>query len=288
MSAAGKCRLCEPCAGLVCRGELPGMGGVNQSENFILNCGAWREIPPGRKDSGRIPQVRLAPMTGAVENAGWHDERSFYPALVGLALRSGFALSIGDGTPDEKLLYGIQAVRDARMTNPGVKAAVFIKPYENKKILERMEMAMDVAEVLGVDTDAFNIVTMRDKARLERKSSAQLKELMDWSRARGIPFAVKGIFTEYDMDILRDLCPDIAVVSNHGGRVPVRRGSTAAFLALRSDEILLRCGALWADGGIRSLSDVRKAAGYGVSCVMLGRPFVSTLLSGKDSLVLKD
>ena len=32
-----KCRLCKECNGKACIGELPGMGGVFESSNFILN-----------------------------------------------------------------------------------------------------------------------------------------------------------------------------------------------------------------------------------------------------------
>ena len=30
--------------GFGCKGQLPGMGGVNQSENFLLNCSGWKDF----------------------------------------------------------------------------------------------------------------------------------------------------------------------------------------------------------------------------------------------------
>ena len=38
-----KCRNCKVCNGYGCKGQMPGMGGPNQSKNFILNCAAWKE-----------------------------------------------------------------------------------------------------------------------------------------------------------------------------------------------------------------------------------------------------
>lgn len=38
-----KCRLCARCDGYGCRGQLPGMGGVFNSANFIANCLAWKK-----------------------------------------------------------------------------------------------------------------------------------------------------------------------------------------------------------------------------------------------------
>ena len=98
-------------------------------------------------------------------------------------------LSIGDGCPDEKLLWGIEAVKSVNK-----KAAVFIKPYENKKILERIEWSASVAECIGIDIDAYNIVTMRNKVNLEKKTEKNLVEIKNRLSALGLPFVLKGIF----------------------------------------------------------------------------------------------
>ena len=36
--------MCKKCDGFGCKGELPGMGGVYESENFIKNVSAWNEF----------------------------------------------------------------------------------------------------------------------------------------------------------------------------------------------------------------------------------------------------
>ena len=38
-----KCHFCNECLGTGCINELPGMGGVNNNENFQLNCLAWKK-----------------------------------------------------------------------------------------------------------------------------------------------------------------------------------------------------------------------------------------------------
>lgn len=271
-----KCKNCAVCLGKVCLNQLPGMGGVDDNKNFISNCKAWSEISSGPFFNQNV-KIRLAPMTGAVENAGYGCERDFYFDLVNQCVKSDIPLSIGDGCPDEKLLWGIEAVESVHK-----KAAVFIKPYENKKILERIEWSEKIAESIGIDIDAYNIVTMRNKVNLEKKTEANLREIKNTLSGKGLPFILKGIFTSEDIELVRQIKPDVALVSNHGGRVPTVTGSSAEFLAANAEELKKYCGQLWVDGGIRYKRDVEKAASWGVQEVLLGRPFVTALCYKKS------
>ncbi len=298
---------------------MPGMGGVYGNENFRRNCEDWKilartfaagslpsaetsreaaeslqlaALPHGAEKSPlqtaasqRMPLIRLAPITGGVENVGYQDERSFYFDLITAVSEAGIALSIGDGCPDEKILGGIAALRAVRRFYPERRAAVFIKPYENKRIFERIEWAGSCAELIGVDIDSYNIVTMRNLVRLEKKNAAQLREIR---RALRVPFAVKGIFTEADVELVRELKPDVAVVSNHGGRIETRRGSTAAFLAEYGRALQANCGELWVDGGIRDKGDIETAARFGAAQVLVGRPFISALCRGGVREVIRE
>lgn len=258
-----------------CVGQLPGMGGADESRNFILNCKAWDKIPFGKFDSN-IAELRIAPMTGSVENVGYPDEKSFYFDIVKKAAEEKIPLSIGDGCPDEKLLWGIEAVREKN-----TKAAVFIKPYENKRILERIEWAGGIMEFCGIDIDAYNIVTMRNKVRLEKKSAASLLEIKKILERNSIPFVIKGIFTDEDVQLVKELKPYAAYISNHGGRVPTAEGSTAEFLLGNFDEIKNSCAEVWVDGGIRTRENFEKAQSHGVSRILLGRPFATALCYGR-------
>ena len=272
-----KCHFCQSCDGMGCIGEMPGMGGPNASRNFLHNCEAWERIARPAQESVRMPDIRLAPVTGAVENVGYDDERSFYFDLIDYCLRHGIKLSIGDGTPDCKLLYGIQAVQAAGERYPGTKAAVFIKPYPQEKVFERIEWALPVAEGVGMDIDSYNIITMRNLVHLEKKTPAQLRGIKTRLEAAGLPFAIKGVFTAEDVETVAAVKPAIAYISNHGGRVDTREGSTAEFLEAYAEKLRANCGELWIDGGIRSQREIALAAAYGVSTVLEGRPFITAL-----------
>jgi len=271
-SVEAKCHFCDVCDGHGCLSELPGMGGVYNNENFIRNCADWDLLS---SDAARIPAIRLAPITGASQNVGYLDEKPFYEEILRASVHAGIRLSIGDGYPDEKLKFGIAALRAV-----GRKGAVFIKPYENKSILERMEWAEGIAECVGVDIDSYAILTMRNLVNLQKKTSKDLLDLKSRAGRYGIPFAIKGIFRPEDIELVKAVRPDVIVISNHGGRVETDRGSTALFLSEHARELMSYAGEIWVDGGIRKKRDLLAAGSYGVAEVMVGRPFISALLQG--------
>ncbi len=277
-----KCHFCNECIGLGCVAELPGMGGIRENINFQLNCAAWDGIQLEsftlkEKEKAELPSVRLAPITGGMENVGYFSEEQFYYDLIRAVHKSGYSLSLGDGCPDIKLQTGIKAVLKEQEENPSLRSAVFIKPYSNEKIYERIDWSRPVANIIGVDIDSYNIVTMRNLVKLEKKTPAQLKEVMKYA---GHPFAVKGVFTKEDVEMVKELKPDIIVVSNHGGRVENRTGSTAEFLAEYGKELKNCCDKLWVDGGIRKYRDLQIAGLLGADEVMIGRPFITALCKG--------
>lgn len=277
-----KCHFCPECSGYGCISELPGMGGIRENINFQLNSAAWDGISldsftQKEKDLYALPSVRLAPITGGVENVGYFSEEQFYYDLIGAVHKAGYALSLGDGCPDIKLQTGIKAVLKEQEQDPGLRSAVFIKPYANEKIYERIDWSRPVANIIGVDIDSYNIVTMRNLVKLEKKTPAQLKEVQKYA---GHPFAVKGVFTREDVEMVKELKPDIIVISNHGGRVENRTGSTAEFLAEYGKELKNYCDKLWVDGGIRKYRDLKIAGLLGADEVMIGRPFITALCKG--------
>ena len=287
-----KCHLCKECLGTGCVGELPGMGGFNNNVNFQSNCKDWEIIQKEIVDFETIaknlemPKIRLAPITGAVENVGWEDEESFYFEMTKAAYESGAKLSIGDGCPDIKIQNGIKAIKALQESNPleNPKAAVFIKPYPNPKIQERIDWAKDVAEIVGVDIDSYNIVTMRNLVQLEQKTPSQIQELKKYAK---LPFAIKGVFTQNDVELVKEIKPEIVVISNHGGRVENRLGSTANFLKEMGSILKNYCDEFWVDGGLRTKKDLLTASYFGVSEVMLGRPFITALCRGGSEEVCK-
>lgn len=279
--SAFTCHFCKICNGTGCIGQLPGMGGVRRNENFRLNFDGWevcRKLNPTLVEEflqkkGFNPQLRHAPVTGAVENIGYHDEKAFYFDSTAAAFGAGIGLSLGDGTPDSKLQFGLEAVR--ALNSP--KAAVFIKPFDNARIFQRIDWAKDAAQVLGIDIDSYNIATMRNLVNLEHKTPEKLLEIKEYIHRQGLPFAIKGVFTGEDVELVSRVQPDIVYISNHGGRVETSTGSTAEYLMQYSARLSSCSGSLWVDGGIRTSWDVATAMALGASQVLIGRPFISAL-----------
>ncbi len=263
--------------------ELPGLGGVFDNYNFISNVRDWDLVGKMVElDGTKLPRIRLAPMTGATQNMGYDTERPYYDEAVRGCLDAGIALSIGDGYPDEKLRGGIEALK-----NHGAKGAVFIKPYPNAAILDRMSWAGPVAELFGVDIDSYNIATMRNLVNLEKKDAQDLRFLKEKAnKTWGLPFAIKGVFTREDLALVEEVKPDVVVVSNHGGRIETERGSTARFLLRYGAQLKQHTGALWVDGGLRTKGHFLIARALGAQEALVGRPIVIALLrDGPQGLV---
>ena len=287
-----KCHRCAICDGYGCPGMLPGLGGVFEGKNFQLNCEGWKELfdeacRRGAEDEIRAIQVRpellrCGPVTGAVENIGYANEADFYLPYLMNAAQAGLGLCVGDGCPDEKLKLGTAAVKylaentvvecpQSGCIETTVKAAFFLKPYPQEKLFERIEWIRPYASHIGIDIDSYNIVTMRNLVNLERKTADQLQEFREHTK---LPFVIKGVFTEQDIELVKEVRPDVVYISNHGGRVETRIGSTADFLAQHAAELKKYCKEIWVDGGIRTREDIQTALYYGADQVIMARPLI--------------
>ena len=221
--------------------------------------------------------LSIGPVTGAEQNIGYVHEEDFYLPYFMAAYKAGIGICVGDGYPDQKLQFGLSAVDSLKRQDPSLKAAVFLKPYSNDKLFERIEWCGEAAGIIGSDIDSYNIVTMRNSVHLEKKTPQSIAELR---RHIHVPFALKGIFTGEDIELVKQTKPDIVVISNHGGRIDTREGSTALFLAEHGGELKKYCGELWVDGGIRTKEDIQTALYYGASHVLVVRPFIAALIKG--------
>lgn len=264
----GACRGCARCNGYGCIGEVPGMGGKGFAKTFINNYKSWEDIEVRGTE---LPEIGVAPMTGVEQNMGNpFPEAEFHNYIVKGAKKAGIFSCIGDGTPDFKLLDGADALR-----KNGVKGSVFIKPYPNKNIIERYNWIEDVSDIVGIDIDSYHIPTMDGLVPLEKKSSSQLKELKKIFEKR---FAVKGIQSMDDLELVRDLKPDIVVISNHGGRVFDNGRGIAYSLQELAGQVKNYCNEIWVDGGLRSINHMKKAKALGASRVLIGRPFIQATI----------
>lgn len=276
-----KCHRCLTCDGYGCPGNLPGLGGVFENKNFQLNCEGWENLRKKASSEKKLEQLlslpvkeknlRCGPVTGSVENIGFANEQDFYLPYLSGAQESGIGLCVGDGYPDEKLDFGLQAVKTIIKNYPEKNVAFFLKPYPDEKLKVRIEKIKLYADYIGFDIDSYNILTMRNLVNLEKKTTEQLCELR---KQFEVPFVIKGIFTDEDIELVRQVKPDVAYISNHGGRVETRIGSTAEFLEQNVRELKKYCSEVWVDGGLRTRKDVQTALFYGADKVIIARPLI--------------
>lgn len=275
-----KCHRCIVCDGYGCPGNMPGLGGVYENQNFQLNFDSWKKYYRLFCDEGKEALInsikvkpshlRCGPVTGAVENIGYDREEDFYFSYLNASFKAGFGLCVGDGYPDQKLHLGIEAIKKINETKE-VKAAFFLKPYPDQVLLKRVGWVKDYAEYIGIDIDSYNIVTMRNLVNLERKTKDQL---INFRKNFDVPFVIKGVFTLEDINLVKEVKPDVVYISNHGGRVETRIGSTADFLHDNAQELKKYCKEIWVDGGIRCKKDVQTALYLGADKVILARPLI--------------
>ena len=287
-----KCHRCARCNGYGCPDMLPGLGGVMGGVNFQANCADWKAlagtVSAEELDAVQVlpSKLRCGPVTGAVENIGYASEGDFYYPYLKNAYDAGFGLCIGDGCPDEKLKFGIAAVEKIEQeagAGANLDAAFFLKPYPQERLFERIEWIGKHARYIGIDIDSYNILTMRNLVNLERKTAAQLEE---FRKRSGVPFVIKGVFTDEDIELVKEVHPDVVYISNHGGRVETRKGSTADFLAAEGSKLKKYCDQLWIDGGLRTRRDIQTALCYGADQVIMARsPIRATFDDHYDEFV---
>ena len=279
MTSNLKCYRCAECDGFGCPNMIPGLGGVMDGKNFQLNVQGWSKLfslAQNHDDDKKILQIQISPeklrcgpVTGAVENIGYQNEEDFYFPYLSNANKSGFGLCVGDGCPDEKLAFGLKAIQKIDCRPKSV--AFFLKPYPQKKLLERVDFVQANADFIGIDIDSFNIATMRNLVNLEKKSAENLLEIKNHTDKK---FVIKGVFTSEDIELVRKVQPDVVYISNHGGRVETRVGSTAEFLYENAKVLKENCSEIWVDGGIRTKKDIQTALFYGANQVILTRPLI--------------
>ena len=287
-----KCHRCPECNGFGCPDMLPGLGGVMGGVNFQSNVESWKKLADEAQAESLakievLPSMlRCGPVTGAVENIGFENEADFYYPYLKNAYDAGFGLCIGDGCPDEKLKLGVTAVSQIeKERGKKLDAAFFLKPYPQERLFERVEWVSPHARYIGIDIDSYNILTMRNLVNLERKTAAQLEEFRKISK---VPFVIKGVFTDADIELVKEVHPDVVYISNHGGRVETRHGSTGDFLAEHGKELKQYCSQVWVDGGIRTKRDIQTARFYGADQIIMARPLIRATFDGNYNSIVKE
>ena len=283
------CRVCPECNGVVCKGEVPGMGGKGTGTAFMNNINALRYISLNMKviHEVRTPDiscevlgenlslpVMAAPMTGTGYSMGGRlSDEEFTRVLVEGCEMAGTLASVGDGESPDLLSDGLRVLHETRK-----KAAVFIKPWNNDEFLLRSDrLDRELVPFMGSDLDGCGLTQMNTLGfGVYPKTMAELKSLID---SIDIPFIVKGVLTLADAEAAYAAGAKGIVVSNHGGRVLDHARPTADVLPEIARQMKGRL-TIMVDGGVRDGVDVFKMLALGADVVLIGRPFVTYAFGG--------
>ncbi|MCK9374539.1 MAG: alpha-hydroxy-acid oxidizing protein [Syntrophobacterales bacterium] len=285
----GYCRVCPVCNGRACAGEVPGMGGAGTGAAFAANLEALSRYRFNMRTlhDVKAPDTSLtlwgetlgmpilaAPMTGVAYNMGGKiSEEGFLQEIIAGSLLAGTLGMSGDGADPEMYNGGLKAI--AAHQGKGIPVAKPRAQAEAVKYLKGAEEAGALA--VGMDIDGAGLITMALKGQpVGPKSFDEIKELIASTR---LPFILKGVMTPEEAEMGLAAGAAAIVVSNHGGRVLDHTPGAAEVLpriAARVEGRML----IFADGGVRSGSDVLKLLALGADAVLVGRPLVIGVLGG--------
>jgi isopentenyl diphosphate isomerase/L-lactate dehydrogenase-like FMN-dependent dehydrogenase len=221
-----------------------------------------------------VMPVLGAPLTGVSYNMGGQmSESEFSEMLIGGALLAGTIGMIGDGADPEMYNGGIAAI-----ANHMGKGIAIIKPRQQNEVIKRIRQAEEAGAIaVGMDIDGAGLVTMAMKG--QPVGPKTLRELSEIIKATRLPFILKGIMTPVEADLAVEAGAAAIVVSNHGGRVLDYTPGVADVLSKIADHVRGKV-VIFADGGVRSGTDVLKLLSLGADGVLVGRPLATGAFGG--------
>lgn len=285
------CRVCKECNGIMCAGEMPGLGGTGTASSFKNNISALSELKVNLRTlhAASEPETQLsffghtlsapimaAPITAIeLQTGGKLGDVEWAHAVVEGSRKTGLIPWTGDGPAPVHFQSGIDALKKFK-----VQGIPVIKPRENEVIMEYISMAREAGAIaVGIDIDAAGIINMKLKGQpVEPKSKEKLEEIIAKSP---LPVILKGIMTADEAALAAEVGAAGIVVSNHGGRVLDHTPGTAEVLAEISSEVSGRMMII-VDGGIRSGTDVLKMLALGADAVLIGRPLLIGAAGGGE------
>lgn len=286
----GSCKVCRVCDGVACRGQVPGMGGKGTGKSFIENVAALDRIKLNMRVIHKVVEpdmsielfgkkldlpVMAAPITGTSINMGGLVSEKEYiePVIAGCKNKGTYAM-LGDTAIPQFLLDNLEV-----MTKYEGAGIVFIKPWENKNIIEKIKKAEEAGAIaVGIDIDACGLVILKlHGTPVYAKNVEEIRELVNSTE---LPFILKGIMTPDEALMAVEAGVYGIVVSNHGGRVQDYTPGTAEVLPEIAKAVDGRIK-VFVDGGIRTGVDVLKMLALGADACLIGRPFVTASFGGQ-------
>ena len=175
----------------------------------------------------------------------------------------------------EKQVAKLEDVRDVKELKPEssvYRELALIKVKVSAKERQGVIAVADIFRANIIDVSAEGLII--ELTGNQDKVDAFLSLLEGYEILKQIE---KQVAKLEDVRDVKELKPDVAFISNHGGRVENRIGSTAEFLYEHSKKLKNYCGELWVDGGIRTKQDEQVAKFLGANQVLIGRPVISAL-----------
>jgi len=290
------CAVYKVCDGLperLCQGikygRAIGMGGVGKGASFAANVQALDHLklksrlitPHSEPDMKAVFlgkdvafPIFCTSMSGVkISMGGALTELDFARAVIQGSKQAGTVGFIGDGAETFEDRPGLQAIREA-----GGWGVQIFKPREQKVLLRLIQEAEKAGAIaVGVDVDGAGSVPMALKGQpVFRKSVAELRELV---QSTSLPFIIKGITSEEDVQAALETGCKVVSISNHGGRTLDSMRGVAEVLP-RLVPILKGKVTITADGGVRTGFDVIKMLALGADFVMVGREMIRAALGG--------
>lgn len=292
----GYCRVCPVCNGKVCAGEVPGMGGIGTGSAFEVNLEALKRIKLNLKTIHEAAQptakvtifgqelrtpVQAAPITGTTYNMGGAlTEEEYIKHVIAGSIAAGSLGWTGDGADPTMYDSGIKEIKEHN--GAGIP---IIKPREEEAILDRIKRAEESGAIaVGIDIDGAGLVTMALKGQpVGPKSREELARIIG---ATKLPFILKGIMTVDEAKLAVELGAAAIVVSNHGGRILDHTPGAADVLQGIAGAVKGKL-TIFADGGVRTGTDVLKLLALGADAVLIGRPVIIGAFGGETAGVQK-
>ena len=287
---SGKCKVCLECNGLVCRGQVPGMGGKGSGNGFIRNVEQLKNVKIHMDtlyESGKIDaSVEMfgrtfkypffaAPIGGVKVNYGeGHTDTSYSDAVVKGCYEAGTAAFTGDGIPEESYIGPLDAVGE--VSGCGIPT---IKPWGVQEVIRKIKLAEErnvIAIAMDVDAAGLTVFAKMGKP-LFPQSVESLKKII---ASTDLPFIVKGVMTVEGALKAKAAGAAGIIVSNHGGRVLDDTLSTIEVLP----RIVEACKGemkIFIDGGFRKGTDIFKALALGADGVLIGWPYGVAVYGGE-------
>lgn len=285
----GYCRVCSVCNGVVCAGEVPGMGGLGTGRAFKANLEALdkyrlnlRTIHEVKEPNASVEifgytldfPVLAAPITGTTYNMGGQmSEEEWAQEVIAGCFEAGTLGMTGDGADPTMYDSGIKAIQ--AFDGKGIP---IIKPRAQEEIIKLIRKGEQAnALAVGVDIDGAGLVTMALKGQpVGPKTLMEIKEL---TASTKLPFILKGVMTVTEAQLAVEAGAAAIVVSNHGGRVLDHTPGAAEVLPEIADAFGKKI-TIFADGGVRNGIDVLKLLALGANAVLIGRPMITAAFGG--------